>query len=166
VSCRPSKGDHHEQSPRLPPSPFHEHPSDVRRKNGALVTATPKRIKKGVSEGGQFTTSTRAEAEVSLNEAPEGIEPWELAEAVIAGQNWDADQVATRDRWEAKDWEEYHDARQQAEVEAAHSAPTHFEGATTQAFTSEIDGALVVQIDTQGVTPGRTVRVAVNDGDV
>jgi cyclic pyranopterin phosphate synthase len=38
VSCWPFSGDHHRPSPRLPPSPNHEHRIGAHEKDGALVT--------------------------------------------------------------------------------------------------------------------------------
>lgn len=98
------------------------------------------------------------------SEPPPGISPADLVYA--DHPDWDADTVAMRDGWSLRQWEAYEDARAERDLDEARAEPTSFEGAQVQMFKSEIDGALVVQIDTDEVAPGRRVRVYLNDGDV
>mgnify|MGYP006926216521 CR=1 FL=1 len=126
-----------------------------------------RRQKAGQPTGGQFAEKERAASGLALTGQAGGLpapgseeaEPW----------NYDGDDVdglAARDGWTGSMWEKYYDARAERELEEAYSAPIEHDGATAQLMTSEIDGALLVQIDTSGMEPGRKVRVALNDGEV
>lgn len=121
----------------------------------------------GRPTGGQYAEEAKAASGLTISPvAPVGIEPWELLEGIRGGADWDSEAVAIRDRWGHKEWEQWEDARADARVAGAHSAPIEFEGAQIHAWTSEIDGALVVQVDTAEVVAGRAVRITLNDGDV
>lgn len=122
----------------------------------------------GQPTGGQFAETSKPASGVNLSppgQAPEGIQPWELLEAIRGGTDWDVETVAIRDNWGAKDWEEWEDAREQADLEDARSGGSvQHEGVTAGVYTSDIDGALVVQVDTEDAH-GRHIRIVVNDGE-
>lgn len=99
-------------------------------------------------------------------EAPKGISPTELFDSIRDGAPWDSESVEIRDHWGPREWEEWADCAEDARLEDARNEPREFEGATAQMFTSETDGALVVQVDTAQVLPGRQVRVFLNDAAV
>ncbi|MGC0250452.1 hypothetical protein [Pseudactinotalea sp. Z1748] len=129
---------------------------------------SPARQPSGQPTGGQFAETSKPASGVNLSppgQAPEGIQPWELMEAIRSGAVWDVETVAIRDNWGAKDWDEWEDAREQAELEEARAESVQYEGLTAGVHTSEIDGALVVQVDTEEGAKGRNIRIVVNDGD-
>lgn len=89
-----------------------------------------------------------------------------MVEGINSGMEWDADAIGERDHWGPTEWEQYEDAREAAELEEAANAPREHEGVTAALHTSEIDGSVVVQVDTDELAAGRKVRVYINDGTV